>query len=312
MRKNIHDNAKIVIITTLLGIAAQPVLAQCGGSTTARTASYKHDIVETASSAGQFETLLAAAQAADLVSALKSDGPLTVFAPTDEAFAKLPKGTVQSLLKPENKAQLQAILKYHVVAGKLLAKDVTNASGAVTMNGQRLEFDSSRGKVMIDAARVVKPDIMTSNGVIHVIDTVMLPSSNNIVETASNAEKFNTLLTAAKEAGLADTLAKDGPFTVFAPTDEAFAKLPAGTLESLLKPENRGKLANILKYHVVSGRIYSTEALQVGKAHTLAGQDVRLALADGQARVNDAKLIKTDLDASNGVIHVIDRVILPQ
>jgi len=110
---------------------------------------------------------------------------------------------------------------------------------------------------------------------------------------------------------IADTLANGGPFTVFAPTDEAFAKLPEGTVENLLKPENRDQLKRILMYHVVAGRVYSNEALRAGRAKTLEGQDIVLASAGGQARVNDARLVKTDLDASNGVIHVIDRVIIP-
>lgn len=298
------------------GALAVPALAQCSesGSQVAAKPVWdsKADIVETASAAGQFNTLLAAAKAAGLVDALKSEGPLTVFAPTDEAFAKLPAGTVESLLKPENKAQLQAILKYHVVAGKLMAKDVMNLSGAETLNGQRLDFKSQGSNVMIDTAKVVKADVKASNGLIHVIDTVVLPSSKNIVETAQSAATFNTLLTAAKEAGLADALANGGPFTVFAPTDEAFAKLGQSTIQSLLQPENRDKLASILKYHVVSGRVYSNQALEAGKAKTLQGQSIQVAASGGQARVNNARILTTDLDATNGVIHVIDTVILPE
>lgn len=291
---------------------ATPALAQCSGSgTKAMAASQKADIVDTAASAGNFDTLLAAAKAAGLVDALKGDGPLTVFAPTDEAFGKLPKGTVETLLKPENRDQLRAVLTYHVVSGKLKAKDVIKSSGAATLNGQWLSFETKGDKVMIDGARVVSADIKASNGVIHVIDQVVLPSSDNIVQTAKTAKKFQTLLTAAQEAGLADTLSNGGPFTVFAPTDEAFAKLPDGTVESLLKPENREKLQQILKYHVVAGRVYSPDALKAGKAETLLGKEIRLAMAGGTARVNDARIIMTDIDASNGVIHVIDQVILP-
>lgn len=309
--KNLSMNFVVTGAMALTLCVVNPAWAQCGSSETARTASAKADIVDTAVSAGQFNTLVTAVQAAGLVDALKSEGPFTVFAPTDEAFAKLPAGTVESLLKPENKSQLQAILKYHVVAGKLTASEVTRSSGTATLNGQRVDFRTQGNRVMVDTATVVKADIMTSNGVIHVIDAVILPSSNNIVETAKSANSFSTLLTAATQAGLADTLANGGPFTVFAPTDEAFAKLPAGTVESLLKPENRDKLRQILLYHVVSGRVYSTEALEAGRAKTLEGQEIVLASAGGQARVNDARLVMTDLDASNGVIHVIDTVILP-
>jgi len=132
------------------------------------------DIVDTAI-AGQFNTLVAAVKAAGLVETLKGPGPFTVFAPTDEAFAKLPAGTLESLLKPENKAKLQGILTYHVVAGKVMAQDVVKLDSAKTVEGQSVSIKSSNGGVMVDNAHVTKADIMTSNGVIHVIDAVILP-----------------------------------------------------------------------------------------------------------------------------------------
>jgi uncharacterized surface protein with fasciclin (FAS1) repeats len=145
-----------------------------GGSVTAESMPDK-DIVEVAASAGSFKTLIAAVQAAGLVDALKGPGPLTVFAPTDEAFAKLPAGTVESLLKPENKDKLTAVLTYHVVPGRVTASEVVNLSSATTVNGRALSIDTKDGKVMIDNARVTATDIMASNGVIHVIDSVVLP-----------------------------------------------------------------------------------------------------------------------------------------
>jgi uncharacterized surface protein with fasciclin (FAS1) repeats len=290
----------------LTGVAVVALLA-----TTSSARAADKDIVDTAVAAGSFKTLAAALGAADLVNALKSEGPFTVFAPTDEAFANLPAGTVETLLKPENKDQLTAVLTYHVVAGQVAAKQVVDLKGAKTLNGQRVDIAVSGGKVTVDKANVVKTDIQCSNGIIHVIDSVILPSGDDIVVTASKAGAFKTLLAAAKAAGLAEALSGKGPFTVFAPTDEAFAKLPAGTVASLLKPENRGKLAAILKYHVVSGRVYSEDALAAKKAKTLQGSNVHIAVSDGKAKVNDANLVTTDLDASNGVIHVIDSVILP-
>jgi uncharacterized surface protein with fasciclin (FAS1) repeats len=119
--------------------------------------------------------LVAAVQAADLVDALKADGPLTVFAPTDEAFARLPEGTVDNLLKPENKDQLIAILTYHVVPGKLTASDVTSSSGTASLQGEEITFKVEDGKVFVNNAEVVQADISASNGVIHVIDHVILP-----------------------------------------------------------------------------------------------------------------------------------------
>jgi transforming growth factor-beta-induced protein len=135
------------------------------------------DIVDTAVAAGSFKTLAAALTAGDLVQTLKGKGPFTVFAPTDEAFAKLPAGTLADLLKPENKAKLVSILTYHVVPGKVMASQVTGLKSAKTVNGQSVTISVMDGKVMIDKAHVVKTDIATSNGVIHVIDTVLLPAA---------------------------------------------------------------------------------------------------------------------------------------
>ncbi len=134
-----------------------------------------HDIVDTAVAAGSFKTLVAAVKAAGLVDTLKGTGPFTVFAPTDEAFAKLPAGTVENLLKPENKAKLQGILTYHVVPGTVLAKDVATLKTAKTVNGQELTVKASNGSVMINDAKVIKTDILSTNGVIHVIDSVVMP-----------------------------------------------------------------------------------------------------------------------------------------
>lgn len=269
------------------------------------------DIVDTAVAAGSFKTLAAALKAADLVDALKGAGPFTVFAPTDEAFAKLPAGTLETLLKPENKAKLAAILKYHVLSGAVYAKDVKTMP-AVTLEGQAINVVAKDGKVTVDGATVAKTDIKCSNGVIHVIDAVILPADKNIVATALEAGKFKTLTTLLEKADLVSALQGDGPFTVFAPTDEAFAKLPKETVDSLLKPENKDKLAAILKYHVVSGRIYSPAAVKAGKAKTLQGGDVTIKSSHGDVTIDNAKVVGADLDASNGVIHVIDTVILPK
>ncbi|MBM4263404.1 MAG: fasciclin domain-containing protein [Deltaproteobacteria bacterium] len=155
----------------LLGFALSLSIA---GAATAESMPDK-DIVDTAVSAGSFKTLVAAAQAAGLVSVLKGEGPLTVFAPTDEAFKKLPAGTVENLLKPENKDKLVSILTYHVVPGRVTADKVAGLRSAKTVNGQELKVSKKDGKVMIDNARVTSTDILASNGVIHVIDTVVLP-----------------------------------------------------------------------------------------------------------------------------------------
>lgn len=307
----------LLVTLSVFALNASAFAQTCGSSSPpneppTKGAGAAKDIVDTAVGAGQFGTLVAAVKAAGLVDTLKGPGPFTVFAPTDEAFARLGKATLDDLLKPENKAKLASILTYHVVAGKVQAADVVKLTSAVTVNGQRADIKVKDKNVMVDDAKVVTTDILCSNGVIHVIDAVILPSVDNIVETAAKAKTFKTLLAAATAAGLADTLAKDGPFTVFAPTDDAFAKLGKETLDDLLKPENKQKLANILKYHVVSGRVYSDAALKAGKAKTLAGQELRIKSEKGGVFVDGAKVLSTDLDASNGVIHVIDAVVLPK
>jgi transforming growth factor-beta-induced protein len=310
--------------------APTPTLPQTGAAYAPVDQASK-DIVDTAVGAGTFKTLAAALGAAGLVDTLKGAGPFTVFAPTDDAFAKLPAGTVDTLLKPENKDQLVAILTYHVVAGSVLAADVVKLTSAKTVNGAEVKITVSGSSVKVNDANVVTTDILASNGVIHVIDAVILPpaaptptlpqtgaadapvaqGSKDIVDTAVGAGSFKTLAAALTAAGLVDTLKGAGPFTVFAPTDDAFAKLPKGTVENLLKPENKKQLTDILTYHVVSGSVLAADVVKLSSAKTVNGADVKIMVKDGKVKVNDANVVTTDILASNGVIHVIDAVILP-
>jgi transforming growth factor-beta-induced protein len=271
------------------------------------------DIVDTAVADGRFTTLVAAVTAAGLVDTLKGAGPFTVFAPTDDAFAKLPAGTVESLLKPENLEQLKSILLYHVVAGKVMAADVVKLTTADTVLGKSVTIKVDMGNVYINDAKVILTDIETSNGVIHVIDTVLLPPADlaDIVDTAVADGRFTTLVAAVQAAGLVDTLKGEGPFTVFAPTDDAFAKLAAGTVESLLKPENLEQLKNILLYHVVAGKVMAADVVMLQKAATVLGPSVKIMVDGSMVKINDAQVLITDIETSNGVIHVIDTVLLP-
>jgi len=262
------------------------------------------NIVETAIKAGSFTTLVTAVKAAGLAETLSSPGPFTVFAPTDAAFAKLPKGTLKTLLA--NPDQLAAILKYHVVAGEVRAADVVKLDSATTVLGQSLTINTSNG-VKVGKANVVKTDIGTTNGVIHVIDTVLLPK-NDIVEAARSAGTFKTLLAALDAAGLSGALRGDGPFTVFAPTDAAFAKLPEGTVEALLS--DIPKLKSILLYHVVSGKVTSGDVVNLTEAGTLQGSTLRVDASSG-VMINNAHVVKADVPATNGVIHVVDTVLIP-
>ncbi len=269
------------------------------------------NIVETAVSAGKFNTLAAALKAAGLIDALSGPGPFTVFAPTDEAFAKLPAGTVENLLKPENKDKLAAVLKYHVVSGLVTSKQIDSVPVAATLQGQLINPSVRDGTVRINDSVVTKADIGATNGVIHVIDSVLIPESKTIPQLAIDDGRFTTLVAALKAAGLVETLSGPGPFTVFAPTDEAFAKLPKPLLEALLKPENKGLLTEILTYHVVKGRISSVDALKAGTAKTLEGTEVTISGTSGSLMINGAKVAIEDVDAANGVGHVIDTVLVP-
>jgi uncharacterized surface protein with fasciclin (FAS1) repeats len=280
-------------------IAVQPAAAQ------------QQTIPEVAVEAGSFGTLVAALQAAGLVDALAGDGPFTVFAPTDDAFAKLPHGTVETLLKPENRERLTAILTYHVVPGRVSAAQAARLTSAGTLNGQRLAIERDHGALRIDDATVISADVGASNGVVHVIDSVLLPNEESLIEVARNAGSFGTLLAAVDAAGLTHDLMGDGPFTVFAPTDDAFDALPEGTVASLLEPENRDRLREILTYHVASGRLYGADLLEDGEVKTLAGGSVNVRLANGRLQANDARIVGTDIDAANGVVHVIDAVLIP-
>ncbi len=279
--------------------------------THAANASAGKDIVATAIGAGSFGTLVKAVQAADLVKTLQGKGPFTVFAPTDAAFAKLGKDTIASLLLPENKGKLTAILTYHVVAGNMPAGKVVKQKALTTVEGSSLPIVVGDDGVMVGTAKVVTTDVHATNGVIHVIDSVLMPP-NDIVAVAAKAGSFKTLLTAATAAGLADTLATGGPFTVFAPTDEAFAKLGEKTIADLLKPENKAKLAGILGYHVVPGVVMAADVVKLTSAKTVQGSELSIAVIDGKVQVSGANVTATDIEAGNGVIHVIDRVMLPK
>jgi len=430
MRRNLKIMMAIITVIAIASVFMVPSILAADAPKT---------IVETAVSAGNFNTLVAAVGAAGLVETLSGPGPFTVFAPTDDAFAKLPAGTVDALLK-DPKGQLTDILLYHVVSGKVMAADVVKLSSATSVSGRILPINVSDAGVMVAGAKVVVTDIVCSNGVIHVIDTVMVPpaakysaggtgpagfvtylyngllgrnpdvdglnawagwldsgamaadttvagilgsseaqskmagysddmfinyiymglfnreaSSSeisawktplaagasrmdvvkqitrsaefivlctkfgvkpfitdlaSIPATAINAGTFKTLVAAVGAAGLAETLSGPGPFTVFAPTDAAFAKLPAGTVETLLK-DPKGQLASILLHHVVSGKVMAADVVKLTSAATVGGTTLPISIVDGSVIVDGAKVIVTDIMCSNGVIHVIDTVMLP-
>jgi len=265
------------------------------------------DIIETAVADGRFTTLAAALTAADLIETLKGEGPFTVFAPTDDAFAALPEGTVEALLN--DIPALTDILLYHVSPGRLFAADVLAEETLPTAQGKNLTVSLNMGNAFVNDSQIIITDILTSNGVIHVIDAVMLPPLD-IVETAIADGRFTTLVAALEAAELVDTLKGEGPFTVFAPTDDAFAALPAGTVEALLN--DIPALTDILLYHVVSGKVMAEDVVTLESAETVLGQSVTIRVENGNVFINNSQVIITDIETYNGVIHVIDAVLLPQ
>jgi uncharacterized surface protein with fasciclin (FAS1) repeats len=267
------------------------------------------DIVEAAQAAGSFNTLVGALETTGLVETLKGDGPFTVFAPTDAAFGAFTDIELEAITSDVD--LLTRILTYHVVPGDVRAADVVNLSSAPTVNGKDLSITVEGGEVFVDGRRVAQTDLVVENGVIHVLDGVLLPEPIlGIVETARNAGSFNTLLTALDVAGLTDVLEGEGPFTVLAPTDDAFAKIPADVLNGLLADVDA--LMDVLTYHVIDGEAPASAVVQLDAATTLQGSDVAISVAaDGTVRINDSTVLITDIFTTNGIIHVIDTVLLP-
>jgi transforming growth factor-beta-induced protein len=266
-----------------------------------------------AATAGTFRTLINLLVAADLAQTLADDGPFTVFAPSDDALNKIPYHDLINLLLPENKAKLTKILTLHVVPGRLKASTLASKGRVKTVNGAKLNVAENRHGLAIGEATVVKADIECGNGVIHVIDRLLLPtaSSTDVLGLVESKKTFTVLLSAIKAAGLEDALGGDGPFTILAPTDDAFGKLPKETLAALLKPSNRSKLASILKYHVIPGALTARDVIAAGRATTLQGSTVEATIDDGRLAINGARVLASDLKAENGIVHAIDAVLIP-
>jgi uncharacterized surface protein with fasciclin (FAS1) repeats/plastocyanin len=255
-------------------------------------------------------TLEAAVIAAGLADDLSGQGPFTVFAPTDAAFSALPAGTIEAVLADAE--LLNAILTYHVAAGEVLSTALTDGMEITTLNGASVTVSIMGGTVMINNATVTVADLVADNGVVHVIDAVLLPPApptTTVVDIIVNSPDHTTLETAVIAAGLADDLSGDGPFTVFAPTDAAFAALPAGTIEAVLADPIL--LNAILTYHVAAGNVLSTDLTDGMEIATLNGASVTVSIMGGTVMINDATVTVADLVADNGVVHVIDAVLLP-
>jgi uncharacterized surface protein with fasciclin (FAS1) repeats len=275
-------------------------------------------IVDTAVAAGSFTTLVAALQATGLDSVLADPSSrFTVFAPTDEAFAALGQDTIDALLNDVD--TLSNILQYHVIGGTAVnAETAIGLAGTkiTAVNDDEFALSLNDGNLFVNTSQVVATDVIASNGIIHVIDSVLMPPAivethGTVVDLALADGRFTTLVAALQTTGLDTVLADhDGIFTVFAPTDEAFAMLGEKTINSLLNDPDT--LSNILLTHVITGtNVDSVTAFSLsgGSVETASGTNVNLSIRDGSLFINNARVVQTDIKAENGIIHVLDAVI---
>jgi len=345
-------------------LAAVSLACLLPATSSAQANSIDKTVVDIAAGNENFTTLVAAIKAADLAGTLSGEGPFTVFAPTDAAFAALPDGLVAALVRPENKEVLQKILTYHVIAAKLDASSVVKGIkenkgklSAATVSGGKFSVMTNMGKVMIkdaqgNVANVTATDIMGSNGIIHVIDRVILPADVDpaallsdkvmvmsertkpthsraadlgptISTIASGNDNFKTLTAALGAVGLVETFDSPGEYTVFAPTDAAFGALPDGTVNNLVANQ-KDVLKGILTYHVIPAKVSAASLVAAIKANknyylmqTLGGQTLVATIKGGDVQLIDAAgnrstVVVTDVEASNGIIHGIDAVVMPK
>ncbi len=256
-----------------------------------------------------FTILVDAVIATDLVDVVQGEEPVTVFAPTNAAFEALPEGLLESLTED----QLRTILTYHVVEGRVMAEDVTSMAVGTSVLGEKLQVTVDGDKVMINDANIVTADIEGSNGIIHVIDKVLIPPSlatadfDTVGDIAMADNSFTTLVDAVIATDLVDVVQGEDPVTIFAPTNDAFAALPEGLLESLTEDQ----LRDILTYHVVPGRVTANEVVSMDAGTSVLGEDFTITVDGDTVMINDATIVAADIEGSNGIIHVIDKVLIP-
>jgi len=283
----------------------------------AAVSAQQENIVQLAEKLGA-KTLVSLVQKAGLANTLATGGPFTVFGPTDAAFAMLPKKVLERLEKDPK--LLADVLMYHVVNGKVFSSALSNELTAPTLlsvNGKmadiRFNIYMKMGKTVVtaDGSPVILVDQNATNGVIHVVNRVMFPIPLLDIpsELTERKEKFSTLLTAVTAANLGGTLGGPGPFTLFAPTNAAFAKIPADVLNKLLA--NVTALTDVLTYHVVSGTVFSAGLSDGEMPKTVEGKTLTISIGSGGVMVNNANVEEADQAVTNGVIHVIDTVLLP-
>lgn len=274
------------------------------------TATQQYTVWDVIQNSPDHTTLEAVVGLAGLDVALDSPGAFTVFAPTDAAFALVPQPIIDALIADPT-GILTFILTYHVVPSVALSTDLADGQVIATLSGLDVNVSIVNGSVFINHAQVIVADIVTDNGVVHVIDAVIAPGiiANNVWEIIQGSPVHTILETGVLAAGLDGTLQNDYFFTVFAPTDDAFGALPAGTIESLIA--NPAALTDVLLYHATDGSVESNSLVDGQNITMLQGDNTTITLGMSGAMINNANIVLADLNAWNGVIHVIDAVLLP-
>ena len=292
-------------------VALFPSLAACSDDDPAAPA--PETIADIVAASADFSTLGAALDAAELTATFDGPGPFTVFAPTNAAFAAIPKADLDALLA--DKDALAAVLTYHVVSGRVDAAAVTGLSEATTLEGRKIDIAIVEGAVILNGTvKVTATDLPAANGLIHVIDAVLMPPAPpvdepTIAEIVATNPDFSTLKAALEAAELTAALDGAGPFTVFAPTNAAFAAIPAADLNALLA--DKEALTDVLLYHVRDGEADATAVTAASHLTMKNGAIVPITVGASGAMIQGAKITSTDVAAANGLIHIIDAVITP-
>lgn len=278
-------------------------------------------LLETARKTPSLSTFVNLLTQSGLDSTINEQVPYTIFAPSNLAISKLPTSSIENLLKTENKEQLSSVLGYHIVPGSLRMIDLADGEILKTLNGQILTVKKTDTSVSIGGVVVTFPDIVASNGVIHMVDTVMMPPQDSMQISQVSSKLIPAMVTtqptlsnfglAVDSAQLQKTLEGEGPFTVFAPDDQAFKSFTAKTKTNLFIPENKSRLNDILRYHIVTGLIQTSDFKDGQKLKTIKGDDLIIKKSGNTTTINGAVIISEGMMAKNGVIYTINGLLLP-
>jgi uncharacterized surface protein with fasciclin (FAS1) repeats len=287
-------------------------MPQSGATAGERASSTKprKSIVEALRSSKGLRSFAKLVDAAGMATVLEAEGPFTVLVPTEAAFANLGEGAFDRLVEQQDRDRLRTIVSNHILRGGLGAADLADRSGVRSLADRRLAVEHKFGVLTVGRAAIKAANIPATNGIIHTISGVLQPVESDLMTVAGKVGPYATLIELIESAGLRDSLAGKGPYSLFAPTNRAFERLPAGTLDRLRDPAHRKELIELLRRHIVPGRIYAEDALRAGRLTNLNGEVLSFRLMDGRETLAGAHVYETNVDAGNGVLHAIDRVLV--